>query len=113
MSLFVNFVTNSFSERKARAYSDEDIMLILPETISATDLKWLSIYCITYKHNFGEVFFPADVNVPPYMEIGEFLLTAVMLLSHPSYVNHLVCCIHSSVSLVRCNNHESYLQEKA
>ena len=55
------------SDTKAGRYSSENITLTLPPTISATDLKWLSMYCITYTHNFGEVTFPDTLNVPPHV----------------------------------------------
>lgn len=47
------------------AYSGQDITLTLPASMSVTELRWLSIYCIQLSINFGEVFFPANLNVPP------------------------------------------------
>ncbi|XP_067928629.1 protein Skeletor, isoforms B/C-like [Watersipora subatra] len=58
---------NGVSDKKATQYSDRDIMLTLPSTISAIELKWLSMFCISYSHNFGEVTFPDDLNVPPHI----------------------------------------------
>ena len=62
----------TYSDRKAGAYADRDIVLTLPSTISATDLKWLSMFCVDYSHDFGNVKFPSELNVPPHMgEISE------------------------------------------
>jgi len=47
-------------------------VLTLPDTMSVTDLKWLSMFCISYAHDFGNVKFPANLNVPPYSEIGKY-----------------------------------------
>lgn len=59
-------------DRKATQYADRDVLLTLPSAISATELKWLSMFCISYSHNFGEVTFPDDLNVPPHIgQIGE------------------------------------------
>lgn len=69
--MFLYFLSDFTSDRKALAYSVRDITLTLPSSISATDLKWLSMFCIAYNHNFGEVTFPANLNVPPSMEVGK------------------------------------------
>ncbi|XP_067929644.1 protein Skeletor, isoforms B/C-like isoform X1 [Watersipora subatra] len=58
---------NGIIESKAGRYNAKTITLTLPSSISATDLTWLSMFCITYSHNFGEVVFPETLNVPPHL----------------------------------------------
>ena len=74
---FINVINLSIllcvcRNRKARAYSDRTITLTLPAGVSATDISWLSMFCVAYDHDFGNVRFPADLNVPPYQEVGKF-----------------------------------------
>ena len=59
------------SDRKAKRYNSDTIILNLPDNISATDLKWLSMFCITYTHDFGNVQFPANLNVPPKIDASK------------------------------------------
>ncbi|XP_067933767.1 protein Skeletor, isoforms B/C-like isoform X1 [Watersipora subatra] len=59
---------NGVTATKAGRYNSKDITLTLPSTISATDLKWLSMFCISYSHNFGEVVFPSNLNVPAHID---------------------------------------------
>jgi len=47
------------------AYNGESIAIQLPEGLTVYDIDWLAMWCITYKHNFGHVMIPKDLNVPP------------------------------------------------
>lgn len=50
-------------------YEGEDIELKLPDDLTVYDIEWLSVWCITYKHNFGHVKIPKhDLNVPPSLD---------------------------------------------
>ena len=42
-------------------YQGESINLVLPEDLTVFDIDWLSLYCIQYSENFGEVFFRQDI----------------------------------------------------
>lgn len=33
--------------------------------ISPDDIDWLAVWCVEYRHNFGHVIIPKDLDVPP------------------------------------------------
>merc|ERR1712110_10793 len=43
---------------------DKDIKLTLPDTLKATDIKWLSVWCRAFSVNFGDLTFPDDLALP-------------------------------------------------
>ncbi|XP_076668166.1 protein Skeletor, isoforms B/C isoform X1 [Andrena cerasifolii] len=57
------------NERKSlaplRGYQGEDIEIVLPGNLTVYDIDWLSVWCVEYKHNFGHVLLPKDLDVPP------------------------------------------------
>ncbi|CAG7815899.1 unnamed protein product [Allacma fusca] len=53
-----------------QGYEGEDIELTLPSDLTVMDIDWLAVWCVAYKHNFGHVFIPKDLNVPP--ALGQF-----------------------------------------
>ncbi|XP_039308067.1 protein Skeletor, isoforms B/C isoform X2 [Solenopsis invicta] len=48
-----------------RAYQGEDIEIVLPENLTVYDINWLAVWCVEYRHNFGHVLIPKDLDVPP------------------------------------------------
>ncbi|XP_050357466.1 protein Skeletor, isoforms B/C isoform X1 [Nymphalis io] len=48
-----------------RGYQGEDIEIVLPGKLTAYDVDWLSVWCVEYRHNFGHVYIPKDLDVPP------------------------------------------------
>lgn len=48
-----------------RGYQGEDIEIQLPDGLTVYDIDWLSVWCVKYKHNFGHVFIPKDLDIPP------------------------------------------------
>ncbi|XP_037029296.1 protein Skeletor, isoforms B/C isoform X1 [Bradysia coprophila] len=48
-----------------RAYQGEDIEIQLPGSLTVYDIDWLSVWSTTYHHNFGHVYIPKDLDVPP------------------------------------------------
>ncbi|XP_064550220.1 protein Skeletor, isoforms B/C isoform X1 [Drosophila montana] len=48
-----------------RSYQGEDIEIQLPGSLTVYDIDWLSVWCVEYRHNFGHVFIPKDLDVPP------------------------------------------------
>ncbi|CAB3232551.1 unnamed protein product [Arctia plantaginis] len=48
-----------------RGYQGEDIEIQLPGKLTAYDIDWLAVWCVEYRHNFGHVFIPKDLDVPP------------------------------------------------
>ncbi|XP_014365174.2 protein Skeletor, isoforms B/C [Papilio machaon] len=48
-----------------RGYQGEDIEIQLPGKLTAYDVDWLAVWCVEYRHNFGHVYLPKDLDVPP------------------------------------------------
>lgn len=48
-----------------RGYQGEDIEIQLPGSLTVYDIDWLAVWCIEYRHNFGHVNIPKDIDVPP------------------------------------------------
>nr|XP_008197570.1 PREDICTED: protein Skeletor, isoforms B/C isoform X2 [Tribolium castaneum] len=48
-----------------RGYQGEDIEIQLPGSITVYDIDWLAVWCVQYRHNFGHVIIPKDLDVPP------------------------------------------------
>ena len=52
-----------------RGYLGKDIEITLPADLTVYDIDWLSVWCVQYRHNFGWVAIPQDLeNIPPYLE---------------------------------------------
>ena len=52
-----------------RGYLGKDIEITLPGSLTVYDIDWLSVWCVQYRHNFGWVAIPQDLeNIPPYLE---------------------------------------------
>ncbi|XP_057663015.1 protein Skeletor, isoforms B/C isoform X1 [Diorhabda carinulata] len=48
-----------------RGYQGEDIEIQLPGLLTVYDIDWLAVWCVQYRHNFGHVHIPKDIDVPP------------------------------------------------
>lgn len=48
-----------------RGYQGEDIEIQLPGGLTVYDIDWLAVWCVEYRHNFGHVYIPRDLDVPP------------------------------------------------
>ncbi|XP_075210705.1 protein Skeletor, isoforms B/C [Lycorma delicatula] len=48
-----------------RGYQGEDIEIQLPGNLTVYDIDWLAVWCVQYRHNFGHVIIPKDLDVPP------------------------------------------------
>ncbi|RZB39621.1 Skeletor, isoforms B/C [Asbolus verrucosus] len=48
-----------------RGYQGEDIEIQLPGSLTVYDIDWLAVWCVQYRHNFGHVLIPKDLDVPP------------------------------------------------
>lgn len=46
----------------SKRFDGEEIVLTLPETLKATDIKWLSVWCRAFQVNFGDLSFPEDLS---------------------------------------------------
>ncbi|XP_055525662.1 protein Skeletor, isoforms B/C isoform X1 [Wyeomyia smithii] len=48
-----------------RGYQGEDIEIQLPGNLTMYDIDWLAVWCVEYRHNFGHVHIPKDLDIPP------------------------------------------------
>lgn len=48
-----------------RGYQGEDIEIQLPGNLTVYDIDWLAVWCVEYRHNFGHVYIPDNLDVPP------------------------------------------------
>ncbi|KAL1491384.1 hypothetical protein ABEB36_011989 [Hypothenemus hampei] len=48
-----------------RGYLGEDIEIQLPGALTVYDIDWLAVWCVQFRHNFGHVLIPKDLDVPP------------------------------------------------
>ena len=44
-------------------FNGENVTLTLPDNLKATNIKWLSVWCRQFGLNFGDIFFPDDLNL--------------------------------------------------
>lgn len=71
-----------------RGYQGEDIEIQLPGSLTVYDIDWLSVWCVEYRHNFGHVFIPKDLDVPP--ALGQTKITVSRLLYIYENIKNLV-----------------------
>lgn len=71
-----------------RGYQGEDIEIQLPGSLTVYDIDWLSVWCVEYRHNFGHVFIPKDLDVPP--ALGQTKITVSILLYIYENIKNLV-----------------------
>lgn len=58
-----------------RGYQGEDIEIQLPGSLTVYDIDWLAVWCVEYRHNFGHVYIPKDLDVPP--ALGQTKITVI------------------------------------
>jgi len=52
-----------------RAYTGQTIRLRLPDDLTVDDIGWLAVWCDRFRHNFGHVSIPKDLDdVPPFVD---------------------------------------------
>lgn len=61
-----------------RGYQGEDIEIQLPGNLTVYDIDWLAVWCVEYRHNFGHVYLPKDLDVPP--ALGQTKITVSILI---------------------------------
>ncbi|PNF16538.1 hypothetical protein B7P43_G07206 [Cryptotermes secundus] len=72
-----------------RGYQGEDIEIQLPGNLTVYDIDWLAVWCVQYRHNFGHVLIPKDLDVPPAM--GQTKITTSSTTSDPAAERSLNC----------------------
>ena len=60
---FFEYEDQSAPILNGRFSGDKDIKLTLPNTLKATDIKWLSIWCRAFSVNFGDLIFPDKLSL--------------------------------------------------
>ena len=63
---FYEYEDKSAPILNGRFSGDKDIKLTLPDTLNATDIKWLSIWFRTFSVNFGYLIFPDNLSLHEY-----------------------------------------------
>ena len=49
---------------------NKDILLTLPGTLKVRDINWLSVWCMRFTVNYGEVYIPKDLKIPEKVVIS-------------------------------------------
>ena len=49
---------------KLKKMKNKDILLTLPGTLKVRDINWLSVWCMRFTVNYGEVYIPKDLKIP-------------------------------------------------
>lgn len=65
-----------------KGYQGEDIEIQLPGNLTVYDIDWLAMWCVQYRHNFGHVLIPRDLDVPP--ALGQTKITVSPQTQRPS-----------------------------
>merc|ERR1711997_511782 len=60
---FFEYEDQSAPILSGRFSGDKEITLTLPDTLKATDIKWLSVWCRAFSVNFGDLTFPDDLSL--------------------------------------------------
>lgn len=67
-----------------RGYQGEDIEIQLPGNLTVYDIEWLAVWCVQYRHNFGHVFIPKDLDVPPALGQTKITTSSTTVQTMPS-----------------------------
>ncbi|XP_077992394.1 protein Skeletor, isoforms B/C-like [Glandiceps talaboti] len=49
------------------AYNGQTVSITMQDDLTVFDIDWLSMWCVLARQNFGHVFIPNDLNIPPYV----------------------------------------------
>nr|CAD7454055.1 unnamed protein product [Timema tahoe] len=72
-----------------RGYQGEDIEIQLPGSLTVYDIDWLAVWCVQYRHNFGHVLIPKDLDVPP--ALGQTKITTSSTTADPKEARSSNC----------------------
>merc|ERR1711997_223767 len=65
---FFEYEDQSAPILSGRFSGDKEITLTLPDTLKATDIKWLSVWCRAFSVNFGDLIFPENLVLDGVVE---------------------------------------------
>lgn len=73
-----------------------------PGNLTVYDIDWLAVWCIEYRHNFGHIFLPKDLDVPPALgqtkitvSLKCFMSISLKCLCHNYYNKFIIWCFYS------------------
>lgn len=83
-----------------RGYQGEDIEIQLPGSLTVYDIDWLAVWCVEYRHNFGHVFIPKDLDVPPALgqtkiTVSVWVNVADLFVVYSQGLTHNLCHTHT------------------
>ena len=64
---FYEYEDQSAPILNGRFSGDKNIKLTLPDTLKATDIKWLSVWCRAFSANFGDLIFPDNLSLDEHI----------------------------------------------
>lgn len=70
-----------YSTNVLRGYQGQDIEIQLPGDLTVYDIDWLSLWCISFRENFGHVMIPKDLDVPPALGQNQLTVSFLVLYS--------------------------------
>ncbi|XP_059489504.1 protein Skeletor, isoforms B/C [Neocloeon triangulifer] len=73
-----------------RGYQGEDIEIQLPNNLTVYDIQWLAMWCVQYRHNFGHVMIPPNLDVPP--ALGQTKITTTSTTQDPLQMPKMTNC---------------------
>uniref|UniRef100_T1J334 DOMON domain-containing protein n=1 Tax=Strigamia maritima TaxID=126957 RepID=T1J334_STRMM len=56
------------STQPLQAYTGRDLTIKLPAEISISSIHWLAVFSFAANQNFGHVYFPIGINIPPNLQ---------------------------------------------
>lgn len=80
-----------------RGYQGEDIEIQLPGNLTVYDIDWLAVWCVEYRHNFGHVYIPKDLDVPPALGQTKIAVSMASVSYHTIYNVKYISIIKSNV----------------
>lgn len=90
-----------------RGYQGEDIEIQLPGNLTVYDIDWLSVWCVEYRHNFGHVYIPKDLDVPP--ALGQTKITVSFICDR---INRKKTKILFKKKKLQCESNNHYIYKK-
>ena len=64
---FYEYEDQSAPILNGRFSGDKNIKLTLPDTLKATDIQWLSVWCRAFSANFGDLIFPDNLSLDEHI----------------------------------------------
>lgn len=82
VSRIINAMFYCCSLDPLRGYQGEDIEIQLPGNLTVYDIDWLAVWCVQYRHNFGHVLIPKDLDVPPALGQTKITVSIIIVFSY-------------------------------